>query len=78
VQHRIKLAHRVIADSWGTNMNSPYSLKWRALAGMRLCVAHPDQGLIHRPTNGGHCGGDGSVLRLRAAVARTNWRGLAA
>jgi hypothetical protein len=39
---------------------------------------HPDQGLIHRPTNGGHCGGDGSVLRLRAAVARTNWRGLAA
>jgi hypothetical protein len=50
----------------------------RALAGMRLCVAHPDQGLIHRPTNGGHCGGDGSVLRLRAAVARTNWRGLAA
>jgi hypothetical protein len=39
---------------------------------------HPDQGLIHRPTNGGHCGGDGSVLRLRAAVARTNWRGPAA
>ena len=28
--------------------------------------------------NGGHCGGDGSVLRLRAAVARTNWRWLAA
>jgi hypothetical protein len=22
VQHRIKPAHRVIADSWGTNMNS--------------------------------------------------------
>jgi hypothetical protein len=35
---------------------------------------YPDQGLIHRPTNGGHCGGDSSMLRLLAAVARTNWR----
>jgi hypothetical protein len=36
--------------------------------GMRLRRPTPDQGLIHRPTNGGHCGGDGSVLRLRAVV----------
>jgi hypothetical protein len=36
---------------------------------------HPDQGLITALPNGGHCGGDGSVLRLRAVVAMANWRG---
>jgi hypothetical protein len=40
------------------------------------CVASPRPGPDHRPTNGGHCGGDGSVLRFRALVAMTNWRGL--
>ena len=44
--------------------------------GMRLRRPTPTRALIHRPTNGGHCGGDRSVLRLRAVVARTNWRGL--
>ena len=43
--------------------------------GMRF-VAPPRPGPDHRPTNGGHCGGDGSVLRFRAVVAMTNWRGL--
>jgi hypothetical protein len=44
----------------------------------RVCgyVAPPRPGPDHRPTNGGHCGGNGSVLRFRALVAMTNWRGL--
>src|SRR6476646_8801032 len=43
----------------------------------RVCgyVAPPRPGPDHRPTNGGHCGGDGSVLRFRALGAMTNWRG---
>jgi hypothetical protein len=43
-----------------------------------LVALEPDELGLHilQVTNGGHCGGDGSVLRFRALVAMTNWRGL--
>jgi hypothetical protein len=45
--------------------------------GMRHCVAPPRPGPYLPPyQSGGHCGGDGSVLRFRALIAMTNWRGL--
>ena len=56
--------------------STPQTVKESPRRACGYALPHPDQGLIHRPTNGGHCGGDASVLRLRAAVARTNWRGL--
>src|ERR1700730_4805392 len=51
-----------------------FGLLRRALAGMRLSVAPPRPGPYPPPyQSGGHCGGDRNV-RLRAVVARTNWR----
>jgi hypothetical protein len=42
---------------------------------MRFCVApSPTRALPTALPIGGHCGGDRSLHRLRAVVARTNWR----